>query len=67
MRADNILTKLDEFISLNQAPLTQTVSNAQKFSDSLAKNSDNIDKFLVTVGELVQDAGGGVRANSIQR
>jgi phospholipid/cholesterol/gamma-HCH transport system substrate-binding protein len=57
VRADNILTKLDEFISLNQAPLTQTVSNAQKFSDSLAKNSDNIDQFLVTVGELSKTLG----------
>ncbi len=57
VRADNILTKLDEFISLNQAPLTQTVSNAQKFSDSLARNSDNIDKFLVTVGELSKTLG----------
>ncbi len=57
VRADNILTKLDEFISLNQAPLTQTVSNAQKFSDSLAKNSDNIDKFFVTVGELSRTLG----------
>ena len=57
VRADNILTKLDEFITKNQAPLTQTVSNAQKFSDSLAKNSDNIDKFLVTVGELSKSLG----------
>ena len=57
VRADNILTKLDEFISLNQAPLTQTVANAQKFSDSLAKNSENIDKFLVTVGELSKTLG----------
>jgi phospholipid/cholesterol/gamma-HCH transport system substrate-binding protein len=58
VRADNILTKLDEFIKLNQAPLTQTVSNAQKFSDSLAKNSDNIDKFLVTAGELSKTLSG---------
>jgi phospholipid/cholesterol/gamma-HCH transport system substrate-binding protein len=57
VRADNILTKLDEFINLNQAPLTQTVANAQKFSDSLAKNSENIDKFLVTVGELSKTLG----------
>ena len=57
VRAENILSKLDEFISLNQAPLTQTVSNAQKFSDALAKNSENIDKFLVTVGELSKTLG----------
>jgi phospholipid/cholesterol/gamma-HCH transport system substrate-binding protein len=57
VRAENILSKLDEFISLNQAPLTQTVANAQKFSDSLAKNSENIDKFLVTVGELSKTLG----------
>lgn len=57
VRADNILTKLDEFITLNQAPLTQTVANARKFSDSLAKNSENIDKFLVTVGELSKTLG----------
>jgi phospholipid/cholesterol/gamma-HCH transport system substrate-binding protein len=57
VRAENILTKLDEFISLNQAPLTQTVTNAKKFSDSLAKNSENIDKFLLTVGELSKTLG----------
>jgi phospholipid/cholesterol/gamma-HCH transport system substrate-binding protein len=57
VRAENILSKLDEFISLNEAPLTQTVANAQKFSDSLAKNSENIDKFLVTVGELSKTLG----------
>jgi phospholipid/cholesterol/gamma-HCH transport system substrate-binding protein len=57
VRAENILSKLDQFISLNEAPLTQTVANAQKFSDSLAKNSENIDKFLVTVGELSKTLG----------
>ena len=57
VRAENILTKLDLFITQNEEGLTQTVSNARQFSDSLAKNSDNIDKFLVSVGELSKTLG----------
>ena len=57
VRAENILSKLDVFISKNEDGLTQTVSNARQFSDSLAKNSDNIDKFLVSVGELSKTLG----------
>jgi phospholipid/cholesterol/gamma-HCH transport system substrate-binding protein len=51
-RADKVLSQLEGFTSDVRGPLTQTVQNAQKFSDALAKNSDGIDKFLTSVSAL---------------
>ncbi len=52
VRADKILVSLEKFVNDNQGPLTETIANAQEFSDALAKNSKNIDEFMVTVGDL---------------
>ena len=51
-RADLVLTGLETVVKDVRVPLTATVLNAQKFSDSLAQNADNIDAFLASVGEL---------------
>ncbi|MDP3897407.1 MAG: MlaD family protein [Mesorhizobium sp.] len=51
-RADKVLTGLETVVKDVRVPLTETVVNAQKFSDALARNADNIDAFLASVGEL---------------
>ena len=51
-KADDAIGTLQEFITEARDPLTQTVKNAQTFSQALADNSDGIDKFLKSVGAL---------------
>ncbi|KQZ96541.1 organic solvent ABC transporter substrate-binding protein [Mesorhizobium sp. Root157] len=57
-RADKVLSQLEGFASDVRGPLTQTVQNAQRFSDALAKNSDGIDKFLTSVSALSEELQG---------
>jgi len=51
-RANDTIGDIQGFISDSRGPLTDTVRNAQKFSKAIADNSDNIDKFLASVGQL---------------
>lgn len=51
-RADTVLTNLEGFTNDVRGPLTATVGNAQKFSESLARNADGVDKFLASVSAL---------------
>ena len=57
-RADKVLTELEGFTKDVRGPLTQTVQNAQTFSDALAKNADGIDKFLSSVSALSDELKG---------
>ncbi len=57
-RADTVLTELEGFTKDVRSPLTQTVQNAQKFSEALARNSDGIDKFLASVASLSDELAG---------
>jgi phospholipid/cholesterol/gamma-HCH transport system substrate-binding protein len=57
-RADNVLTQLEGFTQDVRGPLTQTVTNAQKFSDALGRNADGIDKFLDSVSSLAEELSG---------
>ena len=57
-RADKVLSQLEGFTTDVRGPLTQTVENAQKFSDALAKNADGIDKFLTSVSALSEELQG---------
>ncbi|MBL8584126.1 MAG: MCE family protein, partial [Rhizobiaceae bacterium] len=51
-RADNVLDQLEGFVKDVRGPLTSTVDNVQKFSESLASNADGVDKFLESVSSL---------------
>ncbi len=51
-RADNVLTTFEGFVTDVRGPLTATVQNAQKFSEALGSNADQIDSFLANVGKL---------------
>ncbi|EXL08977.1 MCE family protein [Aquamicrobium defluvii] len=57
-RADKMLSDLEGFTTDVRGPLTQTVQNAQKFSDALANNADSIDKFLSSVSALSEELQG---------
>ena len=63
--AESVLAGLQGFVNDNRQPLTQTINNAAKFSDALAKNSDELDSFLANVGELSKTLqGASVRFES---
>ncbi|MEJ6784661.1 MlaD family protein [Aminobacter sp. Piv2-1] len=57
-RADTVLTNLEGFTNDVRGPLTETVTNAQKFSQSLARNSEGVDKFLASVSALSEELAG---------
>ncbi|PWK69859.1 MlaD family protein [Aminobacter sp. AP02] len=57
-RADTVLTNLEGFTNDVRGPLTETVTNAQKFSESLARNADGVDKFLASVSALSEELSG---------
>ena len=57
-RADRILGGLDGFVSDVRQPLTNTVTNAEKFSQALADNSAGVDEFLASVTKLANQLGG---------
>jgi phospholipid/cholesterol/gamma-HCH transport system substrate-binding protein len=50
--ADKVLDGLQGFVQDNRAPLTKTIGNVEKFSQALANNSDKVDDFLASAGEL---------------
>ncbi|MGB8819202.1 MAG: MlaD family protein [Rhizobiaceae bacterium] len=50
--AEKVLADLQGFVDDNRQPLTRTVSNTEKFSEALAKNSDELDGFLASIGDL---------------
>ncbi|MFD1326530.1 MlaD family protein [Mycoplana ramosa] len=51
-RADDAISDIQGFVADARGPLTATIRNAEKFSDALTRNSDNIDKFLQSIGGL---------------
>lgn len=54
-RADVVLSNLEGFTNDVRAPLTETITNAQKFSQALARNADGVDKFLASVSSLSEE------------
>ena len=57
-RTDAVLSQVEGFVADVREPLTQTVTNAQKFSDGLARNADGVDKFLSSVSALSDELAG---------
>lgn len=57
-RADGVLSGVEDFVNDVKTPLVATVENAQKFSEALGRNSDNIDQFLASVGDLSKTLSG---------
>lgn len=44
--------KFDKFFDANSAPLTETVKNAQTFSQALASNKEGVQKLISSLSEL---------------
>ncbi|MDW6026453.1 MlaD family protein [Mesorhizobium sp. BAC0120] len=51
-RADKVLTGLDGFVTDVRTPLTNTITNAEKFSQALGNNAQGVDEFLASVTKL---------------
>lgn len=57
-RTDRVLGSLEGFVTDVRGPLTETVRNAEKFSQALADNSDGVDDFLASVAKLSDQLAG---------
>jgi phospholipid/cholesterol/gamma-HCH transport system substrate-binding protein len=57
-RADRVLSNLEGFVTDVRAPLTDTVKNAQKFSEALGNNAGGVDDFLASVTKLANQLAG---------
>ncbi|MAZ84248.1 MAG: MCE family protein [Hoeflea sp.] len=51
-RANNVIGEIEGFVNDARGPLTQTLQNAETFTDALAENSQGIDDFLKSVSGL---------------
>ncbi|WP_274427085.1 MlaD family protein [Chelativorans sp. YIM 93263] len=51
-RADSLIGNLEGFVSTARGPLTATLDNVEQVTKALADNSDGIDDFLKSVGDL---------------
>ncbi|MEM8796840.1 MAG: MlaD family protein [Pseudomonadota bacterium] len=49
--ANEVLLKVDNLLTENIAPISETVQNVQKFSTALANNADGIDELLQNFAE----------------
>jgi phospholipid/cholesterol/gamma-HCH transport system substrate-binding protein len=56
-RADAVLTELETFVKDAREPLAETLRNTERFTGALAENSDEIDAFLASAGELAKTLG----------
>lgn len=53
-RANGVLDGLERFVQDAREPLTETLRNTEKFTAALADNSDQIDAFLASAGDLAE-------------
>lgn len=56
-RADEVLVKIDRVVGQNEAAITATIRNAERFSKALGDNAPGIDNFLAQVGEAAKSIG----------
>lgn len=57
-RTNTVLSELDSFVKDVREPLTKTVTNAQTFSNALARNAEGVDRFLESVSKLSTELAG---------
>ena len=57
-RADSVLANLEGLVSDARGPLTNTIKNAETFSQALADNADGVDDFLANVSKLSEQLAG---------
>lgn len=51
-RTDNVLGQLEAFVVEARAPLTNTLENTAKITDAIARNSDKVEAFMSSMGDL---------------
>ncbi|MGI6853433.1 MlaD family protein [Mesorhizobium sp. 1B3] len=57
-RTNTVLSQLEGFVKDVRGPLAKTVSNAETFSNALARNSEGVDRFLESVSKLSTELAG---------
>lgn len=51
-RAESVLGQLETFVVEARAPLTNTLENTSKITDAIARNSDKVEAFMSSMGDL---------------
>ncbi|MEM5501273.1 MlaD family protein [Ahrensia kielensis] len=51
-RTDSVLSELEGFVADARGPLTQTLTNTAKLTDAAAKNTDKVELFMKSMGDL---------------
>jgi len=56
-RADDVLERVGRVVSDNEASISRTVQNVERFSQALGENAEGIDRFLAQVGQAAEKVG----------
>ena len=56
-RADDVLGRVDRIVADNEASITRTLQNVERFSQALGENAPGLDKFLAQVGQAAERIG----------
>ena len=62
-RTDSVLGELETFVGEARAPLTKTLENTAKITDAIASNSDKVEAFMSSMGDLgetLEGVSGGI-------
>lgn len=51
-KADSTLTKIDQLISENSGPVSNTIKNVETFSKALSENADGVKAFMASISSL---------------
>ena len=57
VRTERVMDTLEKFVITNSQTVSQTLENAEKFSKSLAANSDGVAKFMNSAGDVAVSLG----------
>ncbi|MCP4384170.1 MAG: MCE family protein [Hyphomicrobiales bacterium] len=58
VKIEGIVTRVDGFLQANEAAVTKTAENVEKFTAALADNTDGIQDFLANVGDMSETVAG---------
>ncbi|WP_421722985.1 MlaD family protein [Bauldia sp.] len=58
VKIEEIVTRIDDFLKVNETAITGTARNVEAFTAALADNTDGIQDFLANVGEMSDTVAG---------
>ncbi len=56
-RADDVLERVGRVVTDNEAGISRTIQNVERFSQALGENAEGIDRFLAQIGQAAEKVG----------